>query len=80
MKCLVENISRIVLQIDGTPAAPYTAFDTVVTQAHTLLTGQPGHELAKSPRSVSSRPKQARSRGTSATSGTSSEAGMAVHH
>jgi hypothetical protein len=39
-------ISRIVLEIDGTPSAPNTAFDTVVTQAHTLLTGQPGHELA----------------------------------
>lgn len=46
IKCLVESISRIVLEIDGTPAAPNTAFDTVVTQAHTLLTGQPGHELA----------------------------------
>lgn len=46
IKCLVESISRVVLEIDGTPAAPNTAFDTVVTQAHTLLTGQPGHELA----------------------------------
>ena len=46
IKCLVESISRIVLDIDGTPAAPNAAFDAVVTQAHTLLTGQPGHELA----------------------------------
>lgn len=46
IKCLVESISRIVMEIDGTPAAPNTAFDAVVTQAHTLLTGQPGHELA----------------------------------
>lgn len=46
IKCLVESISRIVLEIDGTPAAPNTGLDTVVAQAHSLLTGQPGHELA----------------------------------
>ncbi|MGI5502338.1 hypothetical protein [Lentzea sp. CA-135723] len=46
IKCLVESISRIVLEIDGNPAAPNIAFDAVVTQAHTLLTGQPGRELA----------------------------------
>jgi hypothetical protein len=50
IKCLIEAISRIVLDIDGTPAAPSTGFETVVAQAHTLLTGQPGHQLAnKSP-------------------------------
>ncbi|SRR6266568_4741338 len=46
IKCLVESISRVVLEIDGTPAAPNTGFDAVVAQAHTLLSGQPGHELA----------------------------------
>lgn len=46
IKCLVESISRVVLEIDGTPASPNAGFDTVVNQAHTLLTGQPGHELA----------------------------------
>lgn len=46
IKCLVESISRIVLEIDGTPAAPNIAFETVVAQAHALLTGQPGHQLA----------------------------------
>lgn len=46
IKCLVESISRIVLDVDGTPAAPNTAFDMVVAQAHALLPGQPGHQLA----------------------------------
>ncbi|SEP53357.1 Abortive infection C-terminus [Amycolatopsis saalfeldensis] len=46
IKCLVESISRVVLEIDGTPAAPNTGFETIVAQAHTLLTGQPGHQLA----------------------------------
>jgi hypothetical protein len=46
IKCLVESISRVVLEIDGAPAASNTAFETVVARAHGLLTGQPGRELA----------------------------------
>lgn len=46
IKCLVESVSRVVLEIDGTPAASGDSFDKVVGQAHTLLAGQPGHELA----------------------------------
>ncbi|MFV9454698.1 hypothetical protein ACNJ7E_14780 [Rhodococcus sp. NM-2] len=46
IKCLVESISRVVLDIDGTPADPRADFDTLVNRAHTLLAGQPGHQLA----------------------------------
>jgi hypothetical protein len=46
LKRLVESCARIVLDTDGTPAEPNAAFDGVVTRAHTLLVGQPGHELA----------------------------------
>ncbi|WP_439382171.1 hypothetical protein [Amycolatopsis lexingtonensis] len=46
IKCLVESVSRIVLDIDGTPAAPNVGFEAVVGQAHSLLAGQPGHQLA----------------------------------
>ena len=47
IKCLVESISRVVLEIDGTPAAPNAGFDTVVNQAHALLTGQPGQRAGQ---------------------------------
>ena len=46
IKCVVESIARVVLDIDGAPAAPGDAFNAVVTRAHALLKGQPGHELA----------------------------------
>ena len=46
IKCLVESIARVVLQIDGTPADPAEAFKTTVGRACGLLKGQPGHELA----------------------------------
>lgn len=46
LKCLVESIARIVLDLDGAPADPHAAFDALITRAHTLLAGQPGHELA----------------------------------
>jgi hypothetical protein len=46
IKCLVESVSRVVLEIDGTPAAPADSFEKVVGQAHSLLAGQPGHQLA----------------------------------
>jgi hypothetical protein len=36
----------VVLEIDGTPAAPGEAFPTVVGRAHSWLKDQPGHELA----------------------------------
>jgi hypothetical protein len=45
VKCLVESIARIVLDIDGTPADPNASFDSVVNRAHNLLAGQPGHQL-----------------------------------
>jgi hypothetical protein len=46
VKCLVESIARIVLDVDGTPADPNASFDSVVNRAHNLLAGQPGYELA----------------------------------
>jgi hypothetical protein len=46
LKCLVESVARIVLDLDGEPADPAAVFDTVVNRAHTLLAKQPGHELA----------------------------------
>jgi hypothetical protein len=46
IKCLVESISRVVLEIDGTPSASNIGFEALVKQAHALLAGQPGHELA----------------------------------
>ena len=46
IKCLVESIARVVLEIDGTPADPAEAFKTTVGRAYGLLKGQPGHELA----------------------------------
>ncbi|WP_344870840.1 hypothetical protein [Allokutzneria multivorans] len=46
IKCVVESIARIVLDIEGTPADPNIPFDTVVNRAHQLLAGQPGRELA----------------------------------
>ncbi|ORB68566.1 abortive infection family protein [Mycolicibacterium tusciae] len=46
IKCLVESIARVVLDIDGTPAASSEAFNSIVGQAHSRLKGQPGPELA----------------------------------
>jgi hypothetical protein len=46
IKCLVESIARVTLEIDGTPAAPKAGFEDVLNRAHHLLTGQPGYELA----------------------------------
>ncbi|PFW98499.1 hypothetical protein CJ469_06181 [Nocardia farcinica] len=45
MKCLVESIAKIVLDIDGTPAAATDDFQKVVGDAHKRLANQPGHEL-----------------------------------
>lgn len=46
LKCLVECIAKIVLELDGNPATSNAAFDGTVKQAHALLAGQPGHQLA----------------------------------
>ncbi|MBA0127301.1 abortive infection family protein [Haloechinothrix sp. YIM 98757] len=46
LKCMVESIARIVLEIEGTPATPNASFDGIVKRAHELLARQPGHELA----------------------------------
>lgn len=37
------------LDIAGTPADPNASFDSTVNRAHTLLAGQPGHDLANEP-------------------------------
>lgn len=46
MKCLVESIARIVLDVNGTPADPNGSFSSIVGQANSTLKGQPGDELA----------------------------------
>ncbi|PZG10932.1 hypothetical protein C1I95_27700 [Micromonospora craterilacus] len=46
LKCLVEAVAKVVLDINGTPAGGNENFDTLVPRAHELLAGQPGHELA----------------------------------
>jgi hypothetical protein len=53
IKCLVESIARIVLEIDGTTAAPNTGFDTVVNQgvapAASPRLRRPGHGTRHGP-------------------------------
>jgi hypothetical protein len=46
LKCLMEAVAKVVLDINGTPAAGADSFDPTVKRAHDLLAGQPGHELA----------------------------------
>ncbi|MGV9832933.1 hypothetical protein ACWDUL_01830 [Nocardia niigatensis] len=46
MKCLVESIAKIVLDIDGTPPAATDDFKKIVGAAHKRLVDQPGHQLA----------------------------------
>ena len=46
VKCLVEAVAKVALDINGTPADPSASFDATVNKAHTLLAQQPGHELA----------------------------------
>ncbi|WP_181562677.1 abortive infection family protein [Micromonospora noduli] len=46
LKCVVEAVAKVVLDINGTPASGNENFDTVVPRAHELLAAQPGHELA----------------------------------
>jgi hypothetical protein len=45
MKCVVESIARVTLEINGTPGAP-EKFESNVKTAHELLRSQPGRELA----------------------------------
>lgn len=42
IKCVVESVAKIVLDINGTPAGSAESFDSVVNKAHSLLKGQPG--------------------------------------
>jgi hypothetical protein len=46
LQCLVECIAKIVLDIDGNPAASNASYETTVKSAHNLLAGQPGDQLA----------------------------------
>jgi hypothetical protein len=46
LKCVVEAVAKVVLDINGTPADRNESFDTVVGCAHRLLAAQSGHELA----------------------------------
>lgn len=46
IKCLVEAIAKIVLDLDGTPAANTDKLPKVLPKAHRLLASQPGDELA----------------------------------
>ncbi|MEU0150640.1 hypothetical protein [Micromonospora fulviviridis] len=46
LKCTLEAIAKVVLDINGTPADGNANFETVIGNAHTLLATQPGHELA----------------------------------
>lgn len=45
IKCLVEAIARVALDIAGIPADPGASFDSTVSRAHELLAQQPGHDL-----------------------------------
>ncbi|MEU8015994.1 hypothetical protein AB0B74_08510 [Micromonospora parva] len=46
LKCTIEAIAKVVLDVNGTPAGGSESFDTVLNRAHNLLAAQPGHELA----------------------------------
>jgi hypothetical protein len=48
LKCLVESVSRVTLEIAGDPQPSNAAFDTCVNKAHRLLESQPGQDLALS--------------------------------
>lgn len=47
MKCLVESVSRVALEIAGEPAQQNDSFEKSVARAHDLLAEQPGHALAR---------------------------------
>jgi hypothetical protein len=46
LKCVIEAIAKVVLDLNGTPAGGTESFDPTVKRAHDLLAAQPGHELA----------------------------------
>ncbi|GAB3993433.1 hypothetical protein [Nocardioides marmoraquaticus] len=45
LKCTLEAIAKVILDLAGEPAASNAPFDTVVNKAHPLLAQQPGIEL-----------------------------------
>lgn len=45
LKCTLEAIAKVVLDLAGQPAASNAPFDTVMNNAHPLLAQQPGIEL-----------------------------------
>lgn len=45
LKCTLEAIAKVVLDLDGDPAPSNASFDTIVNKAHDLLAQQPGVEL-----------------------------------
>lgn len=47
LKCLVEAVARVALDIAGEPAQPNDSLDGTVKRAHDLLAEQPGHSLAR---------------------------------
>jgi hypothetical protein len=47
LKCLVEAVAKIVLDLNGEPVAGNASFDTIVGNAHGLLARQRGVELAR---------------------------------
>lgn len=46
LKCAVEALAKVVLDLDGSPADSNANFDSLAKGAHDLLAGQVGHELA----------------------------------
>ncbi|WP_152185570.1 hypothetical protein [Segeticoccus rhizosphaerae] len=46
LKCLIEAIAKVVMDLNGTPASGSDKFDPTVKRAHDLLATQPGHGLA----------------------------------
>lgn len=46
LKCLVEAVAKVVLDVNGTPSDSNSKFPAVVSRAHDLLRTQKGQELA----------------------------------
>lgn len=47
LKCLVEAVAKVALDLNGEPAASNAGFDTIVKKAHDLLAGQHGKGLTQ---------------------------------
>ena len=47
LKCLVESVARVALDLAGDPAQSNDSLDGAVKRAHDLLAEQPGHTLAR---------------------------------